>query len=94
MKYAVMVLYKVLHDIARPPLMSYINRKTNRVTRGSIRGDCTTPLQKKCLSAVGLVCQKLRRVETITNHFHTTKQLKQRMINWGLMSNRSVAEHC
>ena len=37
------LVFKVLHNMAPPPLCTYITLKTSRTTRATTRGDCLIP---------------------------------------------------
>uniref|UniRef100_A0A3B3BZN4 Reverse transcriptase domain-containing protein n=1 Tax=Oryzias melastigma TaxID=30732 RepID=A0A3B3BZN4_ORYME len=46
------LMFKVLHNLAPDPLSVFVNRRkdSERVTRGSVRGDCLIPLRRSAFS--------------------------------------------
>ena len=84
------LFYKVMHGLAPAPLAEFISQKnrTERVTRGSVRGDCVIPLRK---SAFGQSAWSVRgasewnsipeEVKQQSTYQTFKKHLKQWLIN-------------
>ncbi len=44
------LIFKIFHGLAPPPLQTFITKSTNRATRASSRGDCSVPFRKSAFS--------------------------------------------
>ena len=64
------LVFKVTHDLAPPPLAEYINRRTgtDRVTRGSSRGDCVIPLRKSTFNQSAWSVKSAKEWNLIPQH--------------------------
>ncbi len=59
------VVYKILHGLAPPPLSEFIKKNTNRSTRAGSRGDCLVPFRKTVFGQSGFSYQASHTWNTV-----------------------------
>ena len=66
----VCLVFKVTHNLAPPPVAEYINRRTgsDRVTRGSLRGDCVILLRKSTFNQSAWSVKSAKEWNSIPQH--------------------------
>lgn len=96
-KYANLCLvYKVLHNLAPPPLSGFVKQRahTSQITRGVARGNCIVPLRKSACGQSAFSFKAAQEWNTLPNHIRepTTYTAFSRQLKLWLITHQ-ICQH-